>query len=251
MDANDIVDPRTLSPGQTLRIPGPGVGVVVTPAPVPAVPVAPTGSFTVRYFNNLAFSGTPVLTRTEAPGTRHDWGWGAPDPSVNPDNFTAILEGQFAFEDGLHRFTVTVDDGMRLYVNDNLVREAWHDQGATTYEVDVYLTAGTHPVRLEYYERVAAATLWLRWQRVPHGVRALPPVAPGPGPVPVPTSGDFRLQFFNSVDLSGPPVLTEVVPFGSRFDWGRGSPGPQVRHDGFSARMDGHFDFAEGPYASL
>lgn len=249
MDANDIVDPRTLSPGQTLRIPGPDVEVGVTPAPVPAVPVVSTGSFTVRYFNNLAFSGTPVLTRTEAPGTRHDWGWGAPDPSVNPDNFTAILEGQFEFEDGLHRFTVTVDDGMRLYVDDNLVREAWHDQGAATYEVDVYLTAGTHPVRLEYYERAAAATLWLRWQRVPHGVRALPPVAPAvPGPVPAPTSGDFRLQFFNSVDLSGPPVLTEVVPFGSRFDWGRGSPGPQVRHDGFSARMEGHFDFAEGPY---
>lgn len=248
MDANGISDPRMLYPGQTLRIPGPGFVDVVTPAPVPTATVAPTGGFTVRYFNNLAFSGTPVLTRTEAPGTRHDWGLGAPDPSVNPDNFTAILEGQFEFEDGLHRFTVTVDDGMRLYVDDNLVREAWHDQGATTYEVDVYLTAGTHPVRLEYYERAAAATLWLRWQRVPHGVRALPPVAPGPGPVPAPTSGDFRLQFFNSVDLSGPPVLTKVVPFGSRFDWGRGSPGPQVRHDGFSARMEGHFDFEAGPY---
>lgn len=249
MDANSILDPRTLYPGQTLRIPGTGVVDVVTPAPVPVVPVAPAGSFTVRYFNNLAFSGPPVLTRTEAPGTRHDWGLGAPGPGVGSDNFTALLEGRFAFEDGLHRFTVTVDDGMRLYVDDNLVREAWHDQGPTTYEVDVYLPAGTHPVRLEYYERAADATLWLRWQRVPHGVRALPPVAPAvPGPVPAPTAEGFRLQFFNSVDLSGSPVLTQVVPFGEGFDWGRGSPGPQVRQDGFSARMEGHFDFAEGPY---
>ena len=249
MDANDILDPRRLSPGQILRIPGTGVVDVVTPAPVPAAPAASPGSFTVRYFNNLAFSGTPVLTRTEAPGTRHDWGLGAPDPSVNPDNFTAILNGQFEFEDGLHRFTVTVDDGMRLYVDDKLVREAWHDQGATTYEVDVYLTAGTHPVRLEYYERAAGATLWLRWQRVPHGVRALPPVAPVvPRPVPAPTAEGFRLQFFNSVDLSGSPVLTQVVPAGRSFDWGRGSPGPQVRQDGFSARMEGHFDFEDGPY---
>ena len=248
MNANNISDPRTLYPGQTLRIPGTGVVDVVTPAPVPATTVAPTGSFTVQYFNNLAFSGTPALIRTEAPGTRHDWGLGAPGPGVRPDNFTALLDGQFEFEDGLHRFTVTVDDGMRLFVDDNLVREAWHDQGATTYEVDVYLTAGTHPVRLEYYERAAGATLWLRWQRVPHGVRALPPVAPGPRPVPAPTAEGFRLQFFNSVDLSGSPVLTQVVPAGRSFDWGRGSPGPQVRHDGFSARMEGHFDFEEGPY---
>lgn len=249
MDANGISDPRTLHPGQTLQIPGAGIGGVGAPVPVPAATVATTGSFTVRYFNNLAFTGTPALTRTEAPGTRHDWGLGTPGPGVSPDNFTALLDGRFEFEDGLHRFTVTVDDGMRLYVDDNLVREAWHDQGATTYEVDVYLTAGTHRVRLEYYERAAAATLWLRWQRVPHGVKALPPVAPpGPRPVPAPTYGDFRLQFFNSVDLSGSPVLTQVVPAGRSFDWGRGSPGPQVRQDGFSARMEGHFDFAEGPY---
>ncbi len=249
MDANNISDPRTLSPGQTLRIPGPGFVDAITSAPVPAATVATTGSFTVRYFNNLAFTGTPALTQTEAPGTRHDWGRGAPGPGVSPDNFTALFNGRFEFEDGLHRFTVTVDDGMRLYVDDNLVREAWHDQGPTTYEVDVYLTAGIHPVRLEYYERVAAATLWLRWQRVPHGVRALPPVAPAvPAPVPAPTAEGFRLQFFNSVDLSGSPVLTQVVPAGRSFDWGRGSPGPQVRQDGFSARMEGHFDFEEGPY---
>ena len=249
MDANGITDPRTLHPGQILQIPGTGLVDATTPPPVPAAEVATTGSFRARYFNNLAFTGTPVLTRTEEPGTRHDWGSGAPGPGVSADNFTALFDGQFEFEDGLHRFTVTVDDGMRLYVDDNLVRAAWHDQGPTTYEVDVYLPAGIHPVRLEYYERAADATLWLRWQRVPHGVGALPPVAPpAPGPVPVPTSGDFRLSFFNSVDLSGSPVLTQVVPAGRSFDWGRGSPDPQVRQDGFSARMEGHFDFVGGPH---
>ena len=188
MEANGISDPTRLYPGQTLRIPGTGAVAVATPLPVPAATVPTTGSFTVRYFNNLAFTGTPALVQTEAPGTRHDWGLGAPGPGVRSDNFSALLDGQFEFEEGLHRFTVTVDDGMRLYVDDNLVREAWHDQAVTTYVVDVHLTAGTHQVRLEYYERANDATLWLRWLPLFPTTMPVPPTAP---PVPAPGSGYY------------------------------------------------------------
>ena len=60
--------------------------------------------------------------------------------------------------------------------------------------------------------------------------------------------GTFNLQFFNNVDLTGSPVFTQVAPVGTHFDWGAGSPSPQVHSDNFSARMEGTFDFVDGAY---
>ena len=245
MAANGISDARILYPGQVLQLPDSGIVDTVATTPRPTAPEATTGLFTVQFFNNLNFSGPPALTQRVIPGTKYDWGLGGPGPTVNPDNFTALLEGQFNFAEGLHRFTVTVDDGMRLFVDDKLVHEAWHDQVATTHEVDVQMTAGMHPVRLEYYERTSRATLWLRWRPLPAGAVATPRVVPV---APQPPTDAFKLQFFNNVNMSGSPVLTKVVPVGQRFDWGAGSPGPQVRKDNFSARMEGIFHFTEGPY---
>ncbi len=145
MNANGITDPRTLRPGQVLQIPGATSLDTVTPARPPAA-VTATETFILHFFNNLSLSGEPVLTREEAPGIRHEWGLGAPGPGVNSDNFSALLDGQFTFVEGMYRFSMTVDDGMRLFIDDVLVKEAWHDQPATTYEVDVPLTAG-HPSR--------------------------------------------------------------------------------------------------------
>ncbi len=249
IEANGITDPRRLYPGQVLRIPGSSMAETGSTRTIPAATDPTSGFFTVQFFNNLSFTGPPVLTQQVAPGTRYDWGLAAPGPQVNPDHFTARLEGQFSFEEGLHRFSVTVDDGMRLYVDNNLVHEAWHDQAATTHEVDVHLPAGLHQVRLDYYERASSATLWLRWQRLTPGLIAAPPLTPvAPMPAPNPPPDAFNLQFFNNVNLNGPPVLTQVAPVGKRFDWGAGSPGPQVRKDNFSARMEGNFHFTEGTH---
>ena len=249
IEANSITNPRRLSPGQILRIPRSSMVDTGSTGTTPADTDPTSGFFTVQFFNNLSFTGPPVLTQQVAPGTRYDWGLAAPDPQVNADHFTARLEGQFSFEEGLHRFSVTVDDGMRLYVDNNLVHEAWHDQAATTHEVDVHLTAGLHQVRLDYYERASSASLWLRWQRLTPGLITAPPLSPvAPMPAPNPPADAFNLQFFNNVDLSGPPVLTQVAPVGQRFDWGTGSPGPQVRKDNFSARMEGNFHFTAGTY---
>ena len=249
IEANSITDPRRLSPGQTLRIPGSSIAETGITGPKPAATDPTSGSFTVQFFNNLSFTGPPVMTQQVAPGTRFDWGLAAPGPQVNPDHFTAKLEGKFSFEEGLHRFSVTVDDGMRLYVDNNLVYEAWHDQAATTHEVDVHLTPGLHQVRLDYYERASSASLWLRWQKLTAGLIATPPLTPvAPMPAPNPPADAFNLQFFNNVHLTGPPVLTQVAEVGKRFDWGAGSPGPQVHKDNFSARMNGDFHFEEGTY---
>ncbi len=127
------------------------------------------------------------MTRVEPAGVRHDWGLGSPGPGISRDNFSARIEGNFTFAEGPYRFSVTFDDGIRLYVDGKLVLESWEDNPARTRIEDIHMTAGLHNVRLEYYERGEQATLWVRWQPLNTAttpVQANPNILPWPDTVP-------------------------------------------------------------------
>ena len=60
-----------------------------------------------------------------------DWGTGSPGSSVSSDNFSAKWTGQVkAPVSGSYTFTVTGDDGVRLFLNGVKVIDGWRDQGA-------------------------------------------------------------------------------------------------------------------------
>lgn len=167
---NGIADPRALQVGQVLLIPGLGTGRSPTPAPVvvPTVTVpAPTANaFTVQFFNNTTLSGSPVLSKSDLYGWRYDWGLEAPAPGINSDFFSASWDGYFDFVDGVHRFIVAADDGTRLYIDGELVMDHWYEQaGYIHHSLYTTVTAGTHHVRLEYYEHGGNAFVRLRWHR--------------------------------------------------------------------------------------
>ncbi len=198
MAVNGITDPTTLSIGQVLVIPGTDTPVT-QPAPVQPAPVQPvpaqvaqppavtgvgTNEYRASYWNNTDLSGTPVLSQTVAAPLDLHWGSGSPGTGVAVDGFSAKFEGDFTFADGTYRFTVVVDDGMRLYIDDVLFKDAWLDQAASTYFADVILAQGTHRVRLEYYDRSQNAQISLRWEQ--RGQVQAPATAPVPTPVPTP-----------------------------------------------------------------
>lgn len=64
---------------------------------------------------------------------------------------------------GIYRFTVTSDDGFRLYVDGSLKLDKWFVQGATTYTVRVYHSPGCHTVRMLYFEPGRDAAARLSW----------------------------------------------------------------------------------------
>jgi hypothetical protein len=70
------------------------------------------------------------------------------------------------------------------------------------------------------------------------------PCQPGPGPAP---AGPWVATYFNSTDLSGAPVLQQNVS-SVNFNWGYGSPGPQVTPDYFSARYQMTQNLPSGTY---
>ena len=122
-----------------------------------------SGQFEAKYFNNMTLTGTPVVDRCEA-AINNDWGTGSPAPGVNADGFSASWDGSFTFIAGTYTFSATGDDGIRVYVDGTKVIDGWQDQSATTYTAPVTLTAGTHAVRVEYYDNTADAVAKVSWQ---------------------------------------------------------------------------------------
>lgn len=66
-------------------------------------------------------------------------------------------------------------------------------------------------------------------------------------PVPPPPSGPWQAWYWNNTELSGSPALQQNVSSVS-FNWGYGSPAPQVNVDNFSARYQRIQNFATGTY---
>ena len=132
--------------------------------PVPGVLGRET--FCSRYFTNKDLAGAPILVRDDA-SIDFDWGdGGSPDPLIQPDNFSAQWIRQDEFEDGTYRFTITADDGVRVFVDDVAIINEWHDQAATTYSAEIVLSPGVHEIRVEYYENGYAALVQFGYEKI-------------------------------------------------------------------------------------
>lgn len=65
---------------------------------------------------------------------------------------------------GKYRFYVTTDDGSRLWINNELIIDAWRDQPPTTYiSREVYLYTGFHKLKYYFYNRYGFAEAVLGW----------------------------------------------------------------------------------------
>ena len=143
------------------------IGAAPAPTPTPG-PIAPGdqgagGPWDAAYYANRDLSGTPALTRQDA-ALDFDWGWGSPDPAVPADNFSAVWTRSVEFGGGRYTFTTYSDDGVRLYVDDQLVIDSWRPMRGYR-SATLNLSAGTHTVRLEYFERTGVALVRLTWRR--------------------------------------------------------------------------------------
>ncbi len=141
------------------------------PAPVPTPAPAPIGPWKGEYFDNGNLAGSPAVVRTDA-AIDFNWGWEAPAPGIDRDNFSVRWSGSFPFEAGRYRFTTTTDDGVRLHVDDQRIIDAWRAMRGSRVGY-VTLAQGNHAVRVEYFERSQAAMARVTWQRA--GAATVPP----------------------------------------------------------------------------
>ncbi len=212
----------------------PGVPTVqplptLPPTPLPPPPPEPViTDWRGAYFTNPNLQGQPALIRND-PQINFEWGMGGPASGFPADNFSVQWTRSLNFEQGHYRFYARVDDGVRLWIDNQLVIDQWRDSGPVTYAAEVYLTGGVHSIRMDYYERIGWSLAQLRWERL----QASYP--------------DWKGEYFNNPSLNGSPVLVRNDPW-IDFNWGSGSPGPNIPSDNFSARWTRTWRFDSGDY---
>lgn len=99
-------------------------------------------------------------------GEAHDPAWSlSPDPAIGPDTFSARWTGWVNCDfDESYTFSTFSDEGVRLYVDGNLVIDNWVDHMPATDAWTNTMTAGKHPVTLEFREMTGDAELQLWWR---------------------------------------------------------------------------------------
>jgi LysM repeat protein len=143
--------------------------------PVAASAQYPTGGYWYAEFFDARWpSARPIHTRYDA-NINFDWGTGSPDPAVPADNFSARWTRTVDLVGGNYRFWVIHDDGVLLWVDEQLVINQWYDQPAfivdtggvvhlTAHYGEIALTPGPHKIKLEYYEHGKNATVKMGWE---------------------------------------------------------------------------------------
>ncbi len=196
----------------------------------PIIPAIQTGSnWTGSYFPNRTLSGTPAFTRID-PAIVFNWGPNSPGPGIGVQNWSARWQGVQYLNAGTYRLTVRVDDGVRIYVNGQLVIDEWREQAPTTFTRDIQVSAGVYAFQIDYFQALGDASISFYWEFIQT------------------QSSAWTAQYFNNMFLSGAPVLTRLEPRIEHF-WGLGSPDPfVVPADRFSARYTATLAFQAGVY---
>jgi hypothetical protein len=155
------------------------------------------GDFYTLHTNGVnEFVGAPTLTRTDAT-IDFDWTTGSPAAGISADYFTARWYGQVqALDTDTYTFYTVSDDGVRLWVNGQLLVDSWVPQSGTVEHTGtIALTANQkYPILLEYFEHTGNAQVHLRWSGALLGVvKEIVPMSQlytdSPNELPQPTLG--------------------------------------------------------------
>ncbi len=198
--------------------------------------------FTATYFNSINLTGTSI-SRID-PSIDFDWGTGSPDPAIGADNFSARWTGQIlAQHSETYTFYTTTDDGVRLWIDGQLLIDKWVDQSSTTWSAALPLTAGErYNVTMEYYEHTGTALAKLEWSS-PSTTRA---VIPSGSTIAIEGFvADINFQPASAPDFGKGYLIDSSQPYGDRgngFTYGWNTTFDETRYRGNPASPDLRYD---------
>ncbi|HEX7294712.1 MAG TPA: glycoside hydrolase family 3 C-terminal domain-containing protein, partial [Pyrinomonadaceae bacterium] len=117
-----------------------------------------------EYFNNTELRGPPATVRTDQ---RIDFNWGRyqPTPQLSENSFSVRWTGKLKpTESGIYTLGFTADDGARLYLDGQLIVDAWEKNPTKTVTKEIALEAGrSYDLRMEYFQNNREAVAKLVW----------------------------------------------------------------------------------------
>ena len=185
--------------------------------------------WTAEYYANMNLSGSPAVVRTDN-AIDFDWDYGSPDASIPADQFSVRWTRTLGFAAGTYRFYSSSDDGIRLWVDGQLLVDVWYHQGLpNTHYGDLALGDGLHQVKVEYFEDGGQASAHVWWQQV--GV----------------SYQGWKGEYYANLNLAGGPTLIRDDAQ-INFDWSTESPVDWMPDDNFSVRWTRQVSFPPGYY---
>ena len=168
--------------------------VVATNGTAATNPV-PANGLLGLYYNEPDHTG-PFKTRYDAT-IDYDWGEAAPFIGLSSDRFSVRWIGTLTPQFTEHyTFHTVTDDGVRLYINTNIVIDAWKEEFMNLASVPMILYAGQkYDFRMETFDNAARAVAKLYWSS-PSTPRTIIPKAcftPGAPPDPATALAYFRI----------------------------------------------------------
>ncbi|WP_163998939.1 PA14 domain-containing protein [Pyxidicoccus caerfyrddinensis] len=141
-----------------------------------------------------------------------EWGLGSPTNAIAPDTFSARWTGEVvAPATGSYVFQVVADDGIRLWVNNQLLVDQWIPQVPTAYTATISLTAGQHyPIRMEFFDQGNISVARLLW--TPPGATTAVVIPSTQLHPPGSTANGLLGEYFDDVDFTSSDCNTWTPP---------------------------------------
>lgn len=223
----------TLTDTPTAIPPTPILPPTATLLPTPTSTLLPvTGSaWSAEYFANSSLSGPPAVVRQEGTATELNWSWGSGSPAAElpADGFSARWIGVIFLRPVHHRFLAYADDGVRVYLDGQLIIDEWHEWQHEVYSVDMPISmGGRHLIVVEYLEQSGDARVWVDWEQLDYFT-------------------GWKGEYFNS-SVPGTEWVMTRNDAQVNFDWAVDSPHYSVDADEFSVRWTRGMSLLPGSY---
>ena len=113
-----------------------------------------------EFFDNPILFGQPLLTRIDSQ-IDFDWPDGKPIPKLSSDRFSARWTGIIRTSDsGPHAFRACSDDGIRVFLDGELIIDDWQDHAPKTVTAIRSLEAGkNYSLRIDYHNHGGGSAL--------------------------------------------------------------------------------------------
>ncbi|NMD68806.1 SH3 domain-containing protein [Bacillus sp. DNRA2] len=172
-------------------------------------------SWLAEYYPNMNLSGKAVVVGGKNATAKlsmidFNWGVGSPHPSIPVDSYSARFTKELILEDGVYQFETISDDGVRIWIDDQLIINNWNSSNSERKTAKVNLEQGKHVIKVEYYENAGGAKLSFNYKKYAE--------------------------------------LQEKAENGVHYNWGTGSPNSKIPADYFIAKFDQSKFFPKGDY---
>ncbi|MDU1890825.1 MAG: glycoside hydrolase family 3 C-terminal domain-containing protein [Dysgonomonas sp.] len=122
--------------------------------------------FRAEYFNNIDFSGEPVIRQIENK-INYSWTAGTELKGMPKDYFSVRWSGVISSDETAeYEFSLGGDDVYRMFIDDKLVIDDWSPAAYRNTSITKSLEAGKkYRIRIEYYQKGGNAAVTFLWKK--------------------------------------------------------------------------------------